>query len=187
MNYLLIFLQFLQIFFLVSIFIILAYIAYVMISFRNMVPYVPTPARVIKRMINLANIQSGEKIADLGSGSGRILIRIAKRHKRNYVIGIEKSFIMRIISKLRFLLHPILRKRVQIINQDFLNIDLDYIDVIFCFLTPEALRLLEPKFKMLKKGSRIVSYMFHLEDHQGFEETIDHITAKDSIYVYKKV
>ena len=42
-------------------------------------------------MIDLAGIKSGEKIVDLGSGTGRIIIEVAKKHKKNMIIGVEKS------------------------------------------------------------------------------------------------
>ncbi len=166
--------------------IILGYIAYIMISFRNLVPYVPTPKKIIKLMIQLAEIKPGEKVCDLGSGSGRIIIAVAKKQKNNLVVGFEKFFTPRLVSKLRLFFHPFINKRIQIIKADFFNIDLHNFDVVFCFLTPEAMRILNPRFQLLKKGSRIVSYMFPLEDNQGFEETIEHITIKDSIYLYKK-
>ncbi len=177
----------LQIFFLLCLIIILGYIAFIMISFKNIVPYVPTPKKMIKIMIDLAKIKKGEHVCDLGSGTGRIVIAVAKRHKHNLIIGIEMSFILRTITKLRLLFHPFLRKRIQIIKADFFNLDLYNFDVIFSFLTPEALRILEPKFQLLKKGSRIVSYMFNLEEAQNFKENIEYATAKDSIYLYKKV
>jgi len=166
---------------------ILGFIAFVMFSFRDIVPFVPTPKRVIRQMIELADIKDNERIVDLGSGTGRIIIMAAKRQKKNLITGIEKSWTLRLVSKFFLFFHPFLKKRVQIINQDFFNIDLLPFDVIFCFLTPEGLRRLMPKFLLLKPGSRIISYMFPLENYQGFEEYIEYISSKDSVYFYKKL
>jgi len=166
--------------------ILLAYIGYVMISFKNVVPYVPTPKKVIKMMVELADIRDYEKICDLGSGTGRIIIQIAKAHPKNLIVGIERAFVPRTISKIRLLFHPILRRRIQIVKRDFFNTDLVNFNVAFCFLTPKAMRLLYSQFKAMRQGSRVVSYMFHFEEFAGFEEHVHHLNAKQSVYLYKR-
>ncbi|MCX6746048.1 MAG: class I SAM-dependent methyltransferase [Candidatus Parcubacteria bacterium] len=167
--------------------IILGFISFIMFSFRDVVPFVPTPKKIIRHMIELADIKDNERIVDLGSGTGRILIKVAKRHKKNLLVGIEKSFTLRLVSKIFLFLHPFIKSRIQIVNQDFFNTNLNEFEVIFCFLTPAALRTLTPKFQNLKPGTRIISYMFPLEDTIGFQEVAEHITSKDSIYLYKKI
>jgi precorrin-6B methylase 2 len=173
--------------FLLAAFILLGFIGFVMASFRDKVPFVPTPKRIIRQMVEMADIQPNERVCDLGSGTGRIIMTVAKNHRQNLVVGIEKSFTLRLVSKFFLSLHPVLKKNVQIINQNFFNIDLVDYDVILCFLTPDAMRILSPKFQMLKPGSRLVSYMFPLENQENFTEIIEHISDKDSIYYYKKV
>ena len=44
------------------------------------VPFVPTPPEVVDRMLEMAQVKSGDVIYDLGSGDGRIIIRAAKRY-----------------------------------------------------------------------------------------------------------
>jgi cyclopropane fatty-acyl-phospholipid synthase-like methyltransferase len=44
------------------------------------VPFVPTPPEVVDRMLEMAQVKSGDVIYDLGSGDGRILIQAAKRY-----------------------------------------------------------------------------------------------------------
>ena len=44
------------------------------------VPFVPTPPDVVDRMLEMAQVKSGDVIYDLGSGDGRILIQAAKRY-----------------------------------------------------------------------------------------------------------
>ncbi len=39
------------------------------------VPFVPTPPEVVDRMLEMAQVKSGDVIYDLGSGDGRIIIR----------------------------------------------------------------------------------------------------------------
>src|SRR5215470_15041220 len=44
------------------------------------VPFVPTPIEVVDRMLELAQIKTGDVVYDLGSGDGRIIIQAAKRY-----------------------------------------------------------------------------------------------------------
>ncbi|MFA5188274.1 MAG: class I SAM-dependent methyltransferase [Patescibacteria group bacterium] len=166
---------------------LLALIAFIMFSFRDVVPFVPTPKKIIRQMIELAEIKTNERIVDLGSGTGRILIQAAKMHQENLLVGFEKSFTLRKISKFFLFFHPLLKKRVQIVHEDFFNVNLGQFEVIFCFLTSEGLRRLTPKFALLKPGSRIISYMFPLENYQGFNEYVESVSTQDTIYLYKKI
>ena len=49
------------------------------------------------------------------------------------------------------------------------------------------MRILTPKFQTLKPGSRLISYMFPLEETLDFQEVVEQVGDKDSIYYYKKV
>jgi precorrin-6B methylase 2 len=166
---------------------ILFYIAYIMFSFKNFVPFVPTPNKILRRMVAMAEIKPGERVCDLGSGTGRIIITAGKMNKQNLILGVEKSLYLRFITKLKLFFLPQLRNRVQVSNQDLFNLDLHNFDVIFCFLNPAALRLLTAKFQTLKKDSRIVCYMFPLEEYPNYTETMKHLTDKDSLYLYRKI
>ncbi len=42
-------------------------------------PFEPTEEKKLKKIIKLAKIKPGDKIAELGSGDGRIVIEFAKR------------------------------------------------------------------------------------------------------------
>src|SRR5438094_862230 len=44
------------------------------------VPFVPTPIDVINRMLEMAQVKSGDVIYDIGSGDGRIIIQAAKKY-----------------------------------------------------------------------------------------------------------
>ncbi|OGY41299.1 MAG: hypothetical protein A2Y82_03745 [Candidatus Buchananbacteria bacterium RBG_13_36_9] len=166
---------------------ILIFIAFIMFSFRDLIPFVPTPRKMINKMIEIADIKDNEKIVDLGSGTGRIIMRAAKRHKKNLFVGIEKSFTLRSVNKFFLFFHPGIKKRLQIVSEDLFNANLQQFNVIFCFITPEALRILTPKLKLLPAGTRVVSYMFPIDDTEGFTEYAEHVTSKDSIYLYKKI
>ncbi len=57
-------------------------------SAELLAPYTPTPGKIVDRMLELAGLRAGEKMFDLGSGDGRIVIRAAARFKADST-GVE--------------------------------------------------------------------------------------------------
>ena len=52
------------------------------------IPFVPTPVEIVGRMLELAEVKTGDIVYDLGSGDGRIVIRAAKKYGARGV-GVE--------------------------------------------------------------------------------------------------
>jgi precorrin-6B methylase 2 len=148
------------------------------------VPYVPTPYRIIDKMIALANLKPGEKVVDLGSGSGRIVLRAAKKHQGE-VWGLEKSKLLLTVSRWR---SPFNRKKAKVVfnSADIFDYDLSSFDVVFCFLTSLGMKKLENSFLTLKPGAKIVSYMFPLSNPKNFSEQMVSWGKKDKIFIYTK-
>ncbi len=44
-------------------------------------PYFPTPQTIVDKMLQLGDLKAGEKMYDLGSGDGRIVIMAARKYK----------------------------------------------------------------------------------------------------------
>src|SRR5271169_2591584 len=51
-------------------------------------PYFPTPITIVEKMLKLGEIKAGEKMFDLGSGDGRIVIVAAQKYKAD-ATGVE--------------------------------------------------------------------------------------------------
>ena len=51
-------------------------------------PYLPTPDTIVEKMLQLGHLKAGEKMCDLGSGDGRIVIAAAREYHAN-ATGIE--------------------------------------------------------------------------------------------------
>src|SRR5579862_8622427 len=51
-------------------------------------PYFPTPLTIVEKMLQLGEIKAGEKVFDLGSGDGRIVIVAAQKYKAD-ATGVE--------------------------------------------------------------------------------------------------
>ncbi len=125
-------------------------------------PYVPTRSRDVERMLTMAALKDGETIVDLGAGDGRILLTAAKRFPNLRAIGYELSLPVWLAAWMRIAAAG-LRTRASIRLQDFFHQDLSAADVVFCFLTPEAMKKLGPKFKReLRPGTRIISAVFSI-------------------------
>src|SRR5262245_11679614 len=54
----------------------------------SLAPYFPTPESIVERMLRLGDLKAGEKMFDLGSGDGRIIILAARKFKAD-ATGVE--------------------------------------------------------------------------------------------------
>src|ERR1700732_5018560 len=54
----------------------------------QLAPYYPTPQTVVEKMLQLGGLKAGEKMFDLGSGDGRIVIMAAEKFHAN-AVGVE--------------------------------------------------------------------------------------------------
>src|ERR1700683_4763900 len=55
---------------------------------EKLAPYYPTPEVIVEKMLRFGEVKPGEKVDDLGSGDGRIVIMAAKKFKAN-AVGVE--------------------------------------------------------------------------------------------------
>lgn len=122
-------------------------------------PWVPTKMKKIQKMLEIAEVQPGELVYDLGCGDGRVLI-IAARKFGARSIGIEIDLIRFLWCQ--FLITILgLRKKIRIIYGDFFKQDLSDADVIFCYLLQSTNNKLEDKFlQEVGPATRIVSNTF---------------------------
>lgn len=126
------------------------------------VPFVPTPAEVVDRMLEMARVKSHDVIYDLGSGDGRIVIRAAKKYgARGVGIEIDPG----LVQKARD--HAFREKVDHLVEfrvQDALTVDVSPATVITLYMLPEFNAMLRPIFdKQLRPGSRVVSHDYEIE------------------------
>src|SRR4030081_790278 len=55
---------------------------------EKLAPYYPTPESVVEKMLQMGGLKPGEKMFDLGSGDGRLVIIAAQKFKAN-ATGVE--------------------------------------------------------------------------------------------------
>ena len=120
-------------------------------------PFDITHKKTLRKMIEFSNVKKGEKVADLGSGDGRIVIEFAKLKNVKEAHGFEINPFLVWISK-RKIKKLGLQNKAFIHWKNFWNYDLSDYDVICIFQIGFIMKKLEKKLrKELKKGSRIVS------------------------------
>jgi SAM-dependent methyltransferase len=122
-------------------------------------PWVPTSRGVICRMLEMAELQPGETVYDLGCGDGRVLITAARRFGAR-AVGVEVDVSRYLWSVFAVLLRG-LWGRVKVIRRDLFTVDLGEADVVFTFLLQDTNERLKEKLRReLRPGARIISNIF---------------------------
>jgi cyclopropane fatty-acyl-phospholipid synthase-like methyltransferase len=125
-------------------------------------PWWRTSHKTAQAICKLAKVKKGDLIYDLGCGDGTALITAAKEFGANGV-GIEIDPVRYWTAKIRVQRHG-LTKRIKVVRKNFFTENIKNADVIFVYLVPKALEKLLPKFrKELKKGTRIISFVYEMK------------------------
>lgn len=93
-------------------------------------PFQSSSTNATKKMIKLSRVKKGEKVADLGSGTGKVVIEFAK--KGAIVTGFEINPLLVWISKRRIKKLG-LEKKAEIKSTNFWKEDLSNFDIISVF------------------------------------------------------
>jgi SAM-dependent methyltransferase len=130
--------------------------------------WVPTPERVIRRMLQLADVTPEDLVVDLGSGDGRIPIHAA-RHFGARAIGVEleENLVRVSVAAAR---EQGVSERVRFVRQDLYEFDLPVATVVALYISPGVMTRLKPKLLALRPGTRIVSHQFTLDGWEPDEQ-----------------
>ena len=122
------------------------------------VVWVPTEDSMLGPMFELARVTSADKLYDLGSGDGKIVIAAAKRFGATGV-GIE--FDPDLVEHARCLaIAEGVADRVMFVQGDIFESDFRDANVVAIYLTPQVNLRLMPMLLALAPGTRIVAYSF---------------------------
>jgi ribosomal protein L11 methylase PrmA len=150
----------------IVLFIVAALLAYFFLSgFIWGAGFQPTPKKDIELAAELLGLKQGMIVFDLGSGTGDVLIHLARKYKVKCV-GIEIDPLKVMLSKLRISRAKDLRTLIEIKRGNFLLVDLSKADAIYIFLFAgtKIMKSLEPKLlRELKEGAKIASYVHSFE------------------------
>src|SRR5579859_4724806 len=100
-------------------------------------PYLPTLSPQVKVALDLANLEAGQTLLELGCGDGKVLIAAAKRGIKS--VGYELNPIIAAVAWIRTRRY---RKLVTVIWGDFWSRPWPEADAIFVFLLPRLMNKL---------------------------------------------
>jgi SAM-dependent methyltransferase len=135
-------------------------------------PYVPTPQVVVDHMLELAGVKPGDRVIDLGSGDGRLVIAAARKYGANGIgIEIDPRLVQRSNEAAR---RAGLADRVKFLQQDLFETDFSEANVLTLYLLPDVNLALRPKILAdMKPGARVVSHDYGMREWRpDAEETI---------------
>ena len=139
------------------------------------IPYFQTTRYRVGTMIELADIKPGEKAVDLGSGDGRIVVKLAQAGAIATGFELDEKLVKLSENNLKMA-----NAKATILKKDFWHEDLSKYTIICVYPMPDIMHMLEGKlFKELRSGSRV------LLNYYPFP-TWEEITKKDNIYLYRR-
>lgn len=126
------------------------------------IPYVPTPMRVVDRMMELGEVGPDDELIDLGSGDGRIALAAARRGARALGVDIDPLRIDEARAAARL---EGLEGRVRFRRQDLFDTPIRAASVVTLYLLPEINLRLRPRLLTeLRPGTRVLSHNFDMGD-----------------------
>ena len=142
-------------------------------------PWHPLRRKTIARILEFAEIRPGEKVYDLGSGDGRVLIAAARDHGAQGV-GVDidplKVFFARWLAR-----RAGVAGQVRFCRKNFFDMDVRDAQVVYVYLTHQALDKLMPRLlEQLAPTARIVSYRFCLKNR-----TPEKIAPGNDLFLYR--
>jgi protein-L-isoaspartate O-methyltransferase len=155
----------------------------------KLAPYYPTPESIVEKMLQLGGLKAGEKVYDLGSGDGRIVIMAAQKFHADAVgIEIDRDLCRQSADKI-LKLH--LEKTARIVNGDLLQQNYGSADLVTVYLLPDSINnQVQPLLdRQLRKGARVVAHDF--EFRNWTPEQVQNIPddgegRSHALYLYRK-
>ncbi len=151
----------------------------------DLAPWVPTPAPVVDRMLELAAVTGRDILYDIGCGDGRIVITAARRYgARGVGIDIDKAMIE---ESERNAAAAGVADKVRFLGMDATKADITEATVVSLYLLPESNALMRPILEaQLRPKSRVVCHNYAMPGWEAKQVRVE--TVKDeeggTHYVY---
>jgi ubiquinone/menaquinone biosynthesis C-methylase UbiE len=152
---------------------------------ESIAPFVPTPMKIVERMLELAQVTEKDVVYDLGCGDGRIVVEAAKRYGARGV-GIDID-IQRCREARERAESAGVSRLVEIRHEDVLESDFSDATVVTLYLLSSANERLRPKLEALRPGTRIVAHDFGIGDWKPLHEEVVwvHDTDRHVLFLWR--
>lgn len=136
------------------------------------VPFIVTPDNAVLKMLDLAQVSSGDHVLDLGSGDGRIVITAALRYGASASgVEVDPALVERARSNA---LKAGVASRTNFEVRDLFATDLSRASVITMYLLPDVNIQLRPALLQLRPGTRLISHDWDMGDWSADQQaTVD--------------
>lgn len=135
----------------------------------NGAPYLPTSINAVNDMVKLAAVQPGQRMVDIGSGDGRILIAFAKAGAIAEGYEINPILVWWSRKKIR---EAGVQDRCRVTNKNFWSVHFADTDIVTLFGIRGIMPRLEKKFRAeMRPGSKVLSHIFTFPTWQPTQET----------------
>ena len=155
---------------------------------EKLAPYYPTPETVVEKMLEMGGLKAGERMYDLGSGDGRVVIMAAQKYKAKATgVELDADLYKQSSERIRKLG---LDSTAKIINGDIAKQDYSSADMLTVYLLPSSNDKIRPMLeKQLKKGTRVVSHDFEFSgwSPEKVETIVDDGEGRShTLYLYRR-
>ncbi|HVL55414.1 MAG TPA: methyltransferase domain-containing protein [Burkholderiaceae bacterium] len=137
-------------------------------------PYVPSPDSVVAAMLRMAQVGPADRVIDLGSGDGRIVLTAAQLYGASgFGVEIRDELVALSNQTAR---QAGLEERVRFIKQDMFTTDISNATVVTMYLLPDLVNRLSDKLQQeLRPGTRVLSHDYPIagwlpDARETFEE-----------------
>jgi hypothetical protein len=151
----------------------------------RLAPFVPTPQKVVEAMLRLASVDKYDRVYDLGSGDGRIVITAAQKFHAE-AVGVELDDTLYKQSSTR-IAELGLEKRAKILHANMYHVSLRMATVVTLYLLTSVNERLKPILEQeLRPGARVVTHDFLIPGWtpEKSEMVFDDVGVSHMLYLY---
>ncbi len=148
------------------------------------VPFKASEQLIINRLKKYLQQCPAQTFLELGSGSGRVSLALAKKFPIK-IIAIEKNKFLFYLAKFKHFFAGKLQGNITWLNINLFKHNLNNYDVIYLYLSPAVNKKIAAKLaRQLSKNARAITFKFKL-NHPQFE-LVQTIGKRLPLYIYQK-